>query len=1718
MFDPITGSEQLKETFINYITTRFNIENKEFSNKFRKELSKEAIVTKGPYLDIGGAFESGQTLQTLSETGGASPLFQGLEPVSESERELNLHRPLYLHQEKALNKARKGKNLVVTTGTGSGKTECFLLPILNSILEEQEQGTLDAGVRAIIIYPMNALASDQMKRMRKLLKHSSITFGLYNGNTKHSKKDALQYYKSTHKNEEGKSEKPLSNELISREVMQETPPNILITNYSMLEYMLLRPKDDGVFTGAKLKFIVLDEAHIYKGATGIETSLLMRRVRARISNELRVQYILTSATLGGKDADSDIISFATTLCGAKFSEEDIIRSVEKKVEMVEHLDFPSELYSKLQESPATRQKVLSEYQADFSPSATIEEKLYDFYLHNRMFGELRKHGKSPLTIDDLQRKLSETHKITSEQLVSMISVCAEAEKNGASLIKPRYHYFVRALEGLFIGIGQTKELFLQQKSSIEVDGEEKIIFEAAVCEDCGRLALVGVCDGGYLRQGKRYDKELQYFLIKEQASEIVLDDEEDGEIPEADADAPQENENSYVICSICGAIDTSAGAALQDLCEHDQKHYVHLRRSTNKDTKDSESSVRCPACGFGDFMQAYLGSEAATGVLGTALFELLPKEEFATDIPCYEETLEDSAQENEFDDLFPAVSAPVTPKREIMPQFLCFSDSRSEAAYFAPYMDRTYREFLRRRGMWHVAERLREEGQTAVSMEFFVGEVAKYFTKHKSFLDWNIHKSEDLNQLTSISREQAWAAVLNEMFNARRGTSLVSLGLLSFEFLKNEQLAVGFEKKYTLPNNEARALLELLVQDIVYAGAIAPSSTDTISPAEMEYIFFTPHQKKMVLLKEGAKFNRNNITGWLPRKRTNGNFYQNTRLSRLARDLSLDGEEIVKMLQAYWKNVLAPKEEEFVLSASEFQVRLDAQFYRCNKCGRLTPYSVKNHCSSIKCTGTLSPCNPLEEHQNNHYVKLYRSETMKPLYIKEHTAQLSKTQQTTYQEAFQHKQIHALSCSTTFEMGVDLGSLETVYLRDVPPSPANYVQRAGRAGRGKNSAAFVLTYAKLSSHDFNYFQNPKGMICGEIKVPMFTVENDKIIKRHIFAVALSQFFNDHEEIYAENNQTVLLNEGGYEVLKEYLTPVPNHLTELLKQSIPSSAHQKMGILDGSWIDLLCGDGEVKGALQLAVDDFRETVATIETELQKARKAQDDAEAAKWSRILAGYRASKEDGKNKKLLIDFLVRNNVLPKYGFPVDVVELSPPVGMDQKYKDIQLQRDLQMAIADYAPGSQVIADGKMYTSRYLRKLPGRSKETVWEQGYYCRECPQCKQPNFTKDPLTIEGKPCISCQTVISRNKWKRTIEPRMGFFAEQATKDVPMKRPDRDYKTDDYYIGDPQRNFFSHLAFMVNGMELHMETTTNDSLVVVGQASYYVCSTCGYTSEAKIKEDHKTSQGYPCSNKQPNSGPYQLSHDFKTDVVKLTFLSEKANRDSLMFSVLFAVLEGISRELGVERTDLKGCLFKTKTTVGMIYSLILYDGVPGGAGHVRRLATETGDVLQKVLAHAQRLLQNCECDTSCYQCLRNYYNQKIHDTLDRKGAILFLAPWLGDFTKLEFEEPQKISISEIIVSQKQLASTEGTSWEKLSKSYQFSTSLASWDDAQIPMESYVLPTLHFGNQELSPLFVWEDAKIAVFEDSEEFSSLDFASQGWICYDFAVDPQELATKLRGD
>ena len=218
---------------------------------------QENEFVKGPFLEATPPFVAGISLAKLMEEGVASQGFQAIAVAAE------INRSLYVHQETAFRKLTTGrKNVIVATGTGSGKTECFMYPIFNELMLQQEAKTLTPGIRALLLYPMNALANDQMKRLRELLaNYPSITFGRYTGETLEKEEKAIEAYREKKEQEfKAKNKRkgvdytdfdlnPLPNELISRQKMRESPPNILLTNYAMLEYLLIRPEDTSFFDG-----------------------------------------------------------------------------------------------------------------------------------------------------------------------------------------------------------------------------------------------------------------------------------------------------------------------------------------------------------------------------------------------------------------------------------------------------------------------------------------------------------------------------------------------------------------------------------------------------------------------------------------------------------------------------------------------------------------------------------------------------------------------------------------------------------------------------------------------------------------------------------------------------------------------------------------------------------------------------------------------------------------------------------------------------------------------------------------------------------------------------------------------------------------------------------------------------------------------------------------------------------------------------------------------------------------------------------------------------------------------------------------------------------------------------------------------------------------------------------------------------------------------------
>ena len=1663
MFNPASASKKIKNEFINYLTTSYKTCDEDYNAQFKSLLEKE--ISKGPYVDISDIFKTGSTLNQLINEGVVSSLFTKLESNKPKgyEIEVPLDRPLFKHQEKALRKAVKDKNIIVTTGTGSGKTESFLYPILNKLFKEQENNTLgQCGVRAILIYPMNALANDQIKRIRNILMYyPEISFGVFTGDTEPKQTPAHNKYKEIHSGEKYEElQKGLINERISREEMYNNPPHILITNYVMLEYLLLRPDYSGVFKESDLKFIVLDESHVYRGATGIEMSMLLRKLRARLGKaDEGVQYILTSATLGNKgESEPDIANFASQLTNEPFYTEDIIfgERMDPDLDEKKQNKIPDGIWKDLAENEEESEilKLFSKYNVVYDGNLSTEENVYNLCHDSELYFKLRHKYYQPVEIDQIANWLN----ISVDEVVAFLFVCSKATRNGFPLLDIHYHFFVRALEGAYVTLSGEKRLFLDRINQIEnPDGTKDMVFEIARCTSCGDIAIMGsiitssIDNNDYLvMQNSPFEKgssELntyQYFHLvrKDNEDNEFVDfgeqDEDDDEIEEEETPATSSNKKKneklkgYWLCPHCGQI--LPGEAGKPKCGHPEEDMVKLKEMDDQD--------KCLFCSEGRYSGFYVGSDGATSVLGMSLFESLPSK------------------------ICEISDHGIKKKFEGGKQFLCFSDSRSEAAFFACYESRIYDSFISRRGLAHYIKSIESEiishDAGYVTINELAKGLAKSFEKNHSFADSLAEDGVSMNA-ANVAKNYAWMITLDQLVGYNRKNYLQPMGYFQYIYRGITDDMIDYVKNNYLPNHEKNKIkdfLSVLAMTFARSGAIVHENLN-IDDFYIKYVFKSTVQNS--ILEQKSKGTGSHNQSWIPQniEGKTDQWRRSARQDLVKRVLKCDGKTANAFLLDIWKRFLTNPQHPFhavpIGSYGGFAMPLDAfgvivpghkdaHWYKCDSCGKIFNYDFDGKCQVKNCEGNLTEISdPKDYYKDNYYRKAYDGTYLRKLLIKEHTAQLGRQKGSSYQDEFASNKINALSCSTTFEMGVNLGHLETVFLRDMPPTAANYIQRAGRAGRSKEASAYALTYAKLSSHDFNYFENPIEMIGGKIQPPILKENNQKIVYRHIFSVVLSYFFrqqgNDLFFNPSEGKNTIgaFLDESngpsGYTRFVEMIKSKPQELTTILKDSFGSNLENLYKISsygegmpkDEGWVDVLLGSsGRLSGSitiLEQTIKDINDEAFSIMNKAFAEHRLLSTKETNVYNAIIR-----KVDFLKSKSIIDFLVEANVLPKYGFPVDTVELKH----HGSNSELSLSRDMSQAISEYAPGCHIVADGRLYTPRYVAKVV-RAGKIDFDDGYYC-QCgdPDCRAPNFIYEDSS--NQVCAGCGKTLAGINKQEAIQPSAGMIAETETKDVPSKKPDRLYSSEASYVGKFTND--AKKAYEVNGRTITIISTENDRIMVNTDPEhpFYVCQKCGFavgkydvvykldgsslkknTAETKklkagqassIEGVHRSPNGDYCA--QTTLRKRIFVHNFNTDIIQILFNNEIFDLENTSLgvvsitgiSLLHALLFAVSRVLEVEQTDINGCLIKNISDEGTNYRFVIYDNVPGGAGHVKRIVKDNGQKLQEILECAFDRMK-CTCDSSCYKCLKTYQNQRYHSILSHDKAREFLEKYQGTVT---------------------------------------------------------------------------------------------------------------------
>jgi ATP-dependent helicase YprA (DUF1998 family) len=410
--NPLRQNQFIKDEFNAYIRSTFQLKDQVFRKNFIDQLERFDL-TNGPFLSFNLPFVANDTISDLIHKG----LLDDEMKRMFKEGEMDTFK-LYDHQVQAIKQVQAKNNLVITTGTGSGKTEAFLYPILNEIIKEIKAGNKTKGIRAFFLYPLNALINDQMNRLREILKfYPEITFGFFTGETK-NKNGKITFQSEP-------EDLQLPNEIKTRDQLRENPPHILFTNFSMLEYLLIRPTDDALLKQEAMsnwRFMVLDEAHTYRGSLAIEISLLIKRLV--INANKHPQFILTSATLGrGRQDLEKIINFAETLTQSKFSEENIVFASRVPLKLTDAATvLNSATYSKLILSLDHLQTFNTLTECKLSDLKDIPQQLGQFLLKDKTFGILLNTIEKPILFTDLLKKIQKIKPTTHEELVDFIEL------------------------------------------------------------------------------------------------------------------------------------------------------------------------------------------------------------------------------------------------------------------------------------------------------------------------------------------------------------------------------------------------------------------------------------------------------------------------------------------------------------------------------------------------------------------------------------------------------------------------------------------------------------------------------------------------------------------------------------------------------------------------------------------------------------------------------------------------------------------------------------------------------------------------------------------------------------------------------------------------------------------------------------------------------------------------------------------------------------------------------------------------------------------------------------------------------------------------------------------------------------------------------------------------------------------------------------------------
>jgi Helicase conserved C-terminal domain len=832
-------------------------------------------------------------------------------------------------------------------------------------------------------------------------------------------------------------------------------------------------------------------------------------------------------------------------------------------------------------------------------------------------------------------------------------------------------------------------------------------------------------------------------------------------------------------------------------------------------------------------------------------------------------------------------------------KILAFADSRQEAAYFAWYLDDTYRSLLRRSFLYRALKK--EWGRNRESQS--LSDIAEAYRRECVQAGLTDEAAAPGEQ-----RRTAWESTYWEFLTQESRISLAGVGLVTWSMqwpntLKPPQILC--EEPWSLSLEDARALTFLLLDRFRIDRAVELNTREYVE-LDWHRIGVFGSQR---IVRLGLPRGQSHVSSW--------NGPRGWRIQFLIKILEKRGYDheralavVEKTLLAVWDQIVRfsdqqPSETQLLTRVKDGRrlnpvwwratpVTDDDPIYRCDTCSRIETLPFQDICSRLGCRGRLQLVQPAIL-SDNHYRSLYQGELRGNLIVEEHTAQLATERAREVQRDFQEGRINVLSCSTTFELGVDLGDLNMVFLRNVPPEPFNYVQRVGRAGRRAGSPGFAVTYCRRGPHDLFHFSDPTRLLAGRTKPPTLSLDNTRVAERHLSAAVLSEFFRQFPDRFVSVCDLIEDWSAPTTVtaVRDFLHANQTSLGIALEAIFPRDLAGRLGITNGSWIERIAGSDSRLHRAELEVTADYQRADELETSSRNAGQYP-----------LAGWAQRRKKTIAVEDVLSFLSRKTIIPKYGFPVDVVELDTQgVGIRQGY-DVSLTRDLTIAIGEFAPTATLVACKHEWESCGLKKVP----EKEWERKNY----KVCHRHNLMVTWNDGEIVPNLPCGDLAPE---RRYVIPTFGFTTSNKPPKPPSRRPTRLFTTRPYFLrpaGEPRGEI---VIAGNNGPLATIREAIPGCMAVLSEGrkarQFHICNTCGAGFlDRKAGATHKTPWNVECLG---TLSCLSLGHEFVTDVVQVEFhlapnASQEPTGDSgLALGIAFALLQGLAETVDVPPTDL-------------------------------------------------------------------------------------------------------------------------------------------------------------------------------------------------------------------